>query len=443
MKSLYIKTYGCQMNVYDSVKMADLLKPYGFGIVDSPEHADMVILNTCHIREKAAEKVYSELGRMAKIKRAREKNGDSMVIAVAGCVAQAEGEEVIRRAPFVDIVVGPQSYQDLPVLLEETRRKKSWVLNLELKENSKFDQLAPDSGSQGYSAFLSVQEGCNKFCRYCVVPYTRGAEYSRPVADIYNEALRIIDGGSVEITLLGQNINAYHGNGPNGNVWSLGRLIKYLASIEGLQRIRYTTSHPKDMTDEELFYAHATESKLMPFIHLPIQSGSDVILKAMNRRYNVGFYISIIEKFRKIKPDIAFSSDFIVGYPGETEEDFIATMQLVEHVNYAHAYSFKYSPRPGTPASVLPSQIPEDIKSERLARLQSLLCKQQLNFNQAKVGQVLRILVENQGRSGSQMMGKSPYMQSIIIDDGSKLFGKFVDVKITSAAQNSLKGHKF
>lgn len=428
------------MNVYDSVKMGDLLKPHGFSMHDSPEGADMVILNTCHIREKASEKVYSELGRIRQEKEKRSKNGDNMVIAVAGCVAQAEGEEIIKRAPFVDIVVGPQSYQNLPKLLEEIKREKSWAIDLDFHHEAKFDAIPEDSGSQGVAAFVSVQEGCDKFCHFCVVPYTRGAEFSRGISEIMRETMRVVSMGAKEVTLLGQNVSAYHGISDDGQEWSLGKLIKSLASIQGLERIRYLTSHPTDMTDDELVSAHGSEGKLMPFLHLPIQSGSDKILQSMNRKHTRKQYLDIISKFRAARSDMAFSSDFIVGYPGETEEDFLDTISIVKEVGYSICYSFKYSPRPGTPASSLDKQVPEDIKDERLQRLQDAILESQLRFNESKVGHVMEVLFEKHGKKKGQIAGKSPYLQTVIVDGSDELIGKIVKVKITEAYQNSLSG---
>jgi tRNA-2-methylthio-N6-dimethylallyladenosine synthase len=438
-KKLYIKTYGCQMNVYDSIKMGELLKPHGFELSEEALDADMVILNTCHIREKATEKVYSELGKIKRNKERKKAAGSDMVIAVAGCVGQAEGEQIIKRSPFVDIVVGPQSYHNLPTLLEEVKRSKGWVVDLDFPTESKFDSL-PDDQSQGVSAFLSIQEGCDKFCHFCCVPYTRGAEYSRPISDIFREANKLVGLGAKEITLLGQNVSAYHGEGPEGQAYTIGRLIKMLAKIDGLERIRYTTSHPRDMTDEELFEVHASEPKLMPYLHLPVQAGADKVLKEMNRKHTRDFYFEIIEKFRKAQPEIAFSSDFIVGYPGETEQDFEDTLDLVRQVKFAQAYSFKYSPRPGTPASALSNQIPEEVKIERLARLQELLMQQQLEFNRSCVGKTLPVLFDKPGRYEGQVMGKSPYMQSVYIQGSTDLIGAIYEVDITNASQNAISG---
>jgi len=428
------------MNVYDSVKMGDLLKPHGFSLHDAPEGADMVILNTCHIREKASEKVYSELGRIRKEKERLQKDGSNMVIAVAGCVAQAEGEEIFKRAPFVDIVVGPQSYQNLPALLEEIKRKNSWAIDLDFHHEAKFDTMPEDSGSQGVSAFVSVQEGCDKFCHFCVVPYTRGAEFSRKVSDIMRETIRMIAMGAKEITLLGQNVSAYHGTSEDGSEWTLGLLIKHLVKLKGLERLRYLTSHPRDMTDEELFTVHATEEKLMPFLHLPIQSGSNKILQAMNRKHTREFYLDLIAKFRLARPDMAFSSDFIVGYPGETEEDFLDTISIVREVGYALCYSFKYSPRPGTPASALEHQVPEDVKDERLQRLQSVILEEQHKFNLQKVGMIMPVLFDKVGKKEGQIAGKTPYLQTVIIKGDVDMIGTTANVTITAAYQNSLTG---
>ncbi|KAF5269089.1 hypothetical protein FQR65_LT19236 [Abscondita terminalis] len=399
------------MNVYDSVLMENIVKPLGFNVVSDAEQADLVILNTCHIREKAAEKLYSELGRIHSSRK-------EMTIVVAGCVAQAEGEEVFRRAPFVDIVVGPQSIAALPELIVKASRSKGHVINTDFPEVAKFDKL-PDEcygNSQGSSAFLSIQEGCDKFCTFCVVPYTRGAEYSRPVNEIFREVLKLVANGANEINLLGQNVNAYHGE-CEGEVWDLGKLISHIAKIEKLERIRYTTSHPRDM-HESLYLAHTEEPKLMPFVHLPVQSGSNKILRVMNRKHTAEEYLEIIDRFRKLKPEIEFSSDFIVGFPGETEKDFEETMKLVEKVKYAQAYSFKYSPRPGTPGAERKDQVPEEVKTERLLRLQKLISKQQLELNQSMVGKTIPALFsDKKGKHQNQIIGKSPYMQSVCIDD--------------------------
>ncbi|MFI4983625.1 MAG: tRNA (N6-isopentenyl adenosine(37)-C2)-methylthiotransferase MiaB [Rickettsiales bacterium] len=435
MQKLFIKTYGCQMNVYDSVKMEELLKPHGYEMTLNSKEADLVILNTCHIREKAAEKVYSELGRIKK------NSTKKRTIAVAGCVAQAEGEEIFRRAPYVDLVVGPQSYQNLPELLAKVARNDKRVIDLDFPEDSKFDQIGGEIKHQGIAAFLSVQEGCDKFCHFCVVPYTRGAEYSRTVSEVRREAIKLVAMGAKELTLLGQNVSGYHGLADDSNTWSLGKLIKNLAQIDGLERIRYMTSHPRDMVDEELFEVHAREPKLMPFLHLPIQAGSNRTLEAMNRKHTREFYLELIAKFRKARPDMAFSSDFIVGFPGETEEDFQETMKIVEEVGYSQCYSFKYSPRPGTPAAVSADQVLEEVKSERLQRLQALIIRKQMEFNQACVGKTLPVLFVDQAKKDGQIQGKSPYMQTVVVEGGgSALYGQTREVLITRAGQNSIQG---
>ena len=429
------------MNVYDSIKMGDLLKPHGFELTDNQESADMVILNTCHIREKATEKVYAELGRVRKNKESKKSadKGD-MIITVAGCVAQAEGEEIVKRAPYVDIVVGPQSYHELPNLIAQVQRTKKWALNIDFPTEAKFDSLPDEIGSQGPSAFLSVQEGCDKFCHFCVVPYTRGAEYSRPISEVYREALKLASIGTKEITLLGQNVSGYHGEGPDGEPWTLGMLIRKISEIDTVERIRYTTSHPMDMTDDELFNVHADIPKLMPFLHMPIQSGSDKILKNMNRKHTRDDYLRMIDKFRNARPDMAFSSDFIVGYPGETDKDFEDTMKIVREVGYSQCYSFKYSPRPGTPGSALDTQVPEEIKAERLYMLQELIREKQLEFNRNCEGKTLPVLFEKDGKFENQIIGKSPYLQSVYVETTENLHGKIIDVKITEAGQNSLTG---
>ena len=461
-KKLFIKTYGCQMNAYDSGRMVDLLVPLGYEATDRARGADLVILNTCHIREKASEKVYSELGRLKAFKQERAQEGGRMTIAVAGCVAQAEGEEILRRSPQVDMVFGPQSYHRLPELLVEAARAEPGrgVLDVDFPVESKFDHLPEEASASGPAAYLSVQEGCDKFCTFCVVPYTRGAEYSRPVADVVAEAERLVAQGAVEITLLGQNVNAYHGvapavavgagSGPAAASWGLGRLLRRLAEIEGLERLRYTTSHPRDM-DDELILAHGAEAKLMPFLHLPVQSGSDRILAAMNRRHSADEYLRIIDRLRAVRSDLALSSDFIVGFPGERDEDFAATLRLVTEVGYAQAYSFKYSPRPGTPATELAVQVAESVKTERLATLQQLLNAQQLAFNQASVGRRLPVLFERHGRPPAagaagrpQAVGRSPYMQSVHVELPAaavgRLLGRIQEVELIAAHPNSLAG---
>ena len=439
MKKLFIKTYGCQMNVYDSARMADLLAPLGYAPAHAPDDADMVILNTCHIREKAAEKVYSELGRLRLLKDEKAQAGARMVIAVAGCVAQAEGAEIVARQPAVDIVVGPQSYHRLPEMIARIARGTGYALETEFPAEDKFDAL-PDGGAvSGPTAFLTVQEGCDKFCTFCVVPYTRGAEFSRPVAQILAEARRLASHGVREITLLGQNVNAYAAEGPDGKDWSLARLIRELAEIDGLDRLRFTTSHPRDMADD-LIAAHAQVPQLMPYLHLPVQSGSDRILEAMNRQHKAEMYLRLVERIRAARPDLALSGDFIVGFPGESDEDFEATMQLVRDVNYAQAYSFKYSPRPGTPASTAGRQVPEDVKSARLAALQDLLGEQQDAFNAACAGREMDVLFEKPGRKPGQAVGRSPYLQAVHVDGAADLIGQIRRVRIAEAKTNSLRG---
>ena len=420
------------MNVYDSARMADALTAGGYCRVDNPEDADVVVLNTCHIREKAAEKVYSELGRFRRYKERRR----SMIIAVGGCVAQAEGAEVRRRAPFVDVVFGPQTYHRLPELL--TRAAMGPVRDTEFPVESKFDYLPEESAERGVSAYLSVQEGCDKFCTFCVVPYTRGAEYSRPAADILAEARRLVGRGAREITLLGQNVNAYHGDGPGGDSWSLARLIYALAELDGLWRIRYTTSHPRDMADD-LIAAHGLVPQLMPFLHLPVQSGSDRILAAMNRRHDRSAYLRLVERLRTARADLALSGDFIVGFPGEEDVDFAATLSLVRQVGYAQAYSFRYSPRPGTPAAREP-QVPEAIKEERLAALQALLDVQQEAFNGAMVGHVVPVLFEGAGRHAGQRRGRGPHGQMVHAAAPKSVVGRIAEVRIGEGRAHGLAG---
>ena len=440
-KKLYIKTYGCQMNVYDSGRMADVLAPLGFVPVDQPDDADMVILNTCHIREKAEDKVFSDLGRIRPLKLARGAAGADMIVAVAGCVAQAEGAEILRRMPFVDMVFGPQTYHRLPEMVARASRSRTGggILDTEFPAEAKFDHLPTETTSQGVTAFLSIQEGCDKFCTFCVVPYTRGAEYSRPAKDILAEARRLVAGGARELTLLGQNVNAYHGESPDGGTWSLGRLARALAEEPGLERIRYTTSHPRDV-DAELIAAHGELPQLMPFLHLPVQSGSDRILEAMNRKHTARDYLSLIERFRAARPDIAFSSDFIVGFPGETEADFQATLDLVAQVQFAQAFSFRYSPRPGTPAALMETQVPEEVAMARLYRLQALLEEQQRRFNRAQVGRTLPVLFEKPGRHSGQLIGRSPWLQGVHASAPEALIGQVVPVRITDSSLNSLAG---
>lgn len=425
------------MNVYDSVRMQNVMAPLGYRASDTYEDADLVVLNTCHIREKAEEKVYSELGRICQQKEEKAKRGERMLIAVSGCVAQAEGEEIMRRAPFVDMVVGTQSYHLLPEMVTKAVRKEGKVIELDFPLVQKFDLLPEAISSQGVSAFIAVQEGCDKFCTFCVVPYTRGAEYSRPLAAIVKEAQALVDQGAKEIMLLGQNVNAYHGD-DKGKTASLADLISRLASINGLERIRYTTSHPRDMSDD-LIAIHGSEKKLMPYLHLPVQSGSDAVLKKMNRKHDVAFYMDIIARLKHATPDLALSSDFIVGFPGENDKDFEATMSIVRNVGFASAYSFKYSPRPGTPAAI-DEQIAEEIKDERLARLQALIARQQLEFNQASAGKIMPVLFDRDGKFEGQLVGKTPYMQSVYVQDVEHLRGAIADVHITAGYANSLTG---
>ena len=436
-KRLYIKTYGCQMNVYDSERMADVLAPLGYGMTDDPANADLVVLNTCHIREKATEKVYSELGRIREMKDARRAEGHTMTVAVAGCVAQAEGEEIMRRQPAVDLVVGPQAYHQLPELIARSHRARGERLAADFAPEAKFDALTAERNPTGVTAFLTVQEGCDKFCTFCVVPYTRGGEWSRPAVDIEAEARSLAEKGVREVTLLGQNVNAY--NGANDQGEGLAGLARRLAKIPGLDRIRYTTSHPRDM-DDDLITAHGEVEALMPYLHLPVQSGSDRILKAMNRAHTAESYLRLIEKIRLARPDIALSGDFIVGFPGERDADFEATLQLIREVNYASAFTFKYSRRPGTPASAMPGQVAEDIKDERLARLNALLDEQARAFNQSQVGKTLPVLFERAGRYPGQLIGRSPYLQAVHATAPHHLIGQIVPVHIESAARMSLSG---
>lgn len=439
-KKLHIKTWGCQMNVYDSERMVDTLAPLGYQQTSEVEDADMVIFNTCHIREKAAEKIYSELGRLRSQKEQMAEKGKRMIIAIAGCVAQAEGQEIIRRAPYVDIVLGTQTYHGLPEMIAKiSRAAGEKLVNTDFPTETRFDNLPAEIGQRGVSAFLAIQEGCDNFCTYCVVPYTRGAEFSRPAFQIMDEAEKLVASGVKEITLIGQNVNAWRGADRDGKTWTLGRLIREMAEISGLQRIRYTTSHPMDMA-ADLIDVHGSLPKLMPFLHLPIQSGSDRILKLMNRRHKVADYLAVIEKLHKSRPDLALSSDFIVGFPGETDKDFEATLEVVRQVGYAQAYSFKYSPRPGTVAAGMKGQLPENVKEERLAALQELLTSQQKAFNEATVGKVVSVLFDRDGKIKGQSQGKSPYMQTVNIIAPEKVKGQIVEIKIVSATASSLSG---
>jgi tRNA-2-methylthio-N6-dimethylallyladenosine synthase len=440
-KKVFVKTYGCQMNVYDSERMRDVLAPLGYSETASPEEADLVILNTCHIREKAAEKVYSELGKIRRLKKIRAEQGVGMLIAVAGCVAQAEGEEIVRRAPAVDLVFGPQTYHRLPQLLARKAAGEKSVVETEFPAEDKFEGLdSKGLARKSVAAFLTVQEGCDKFCSFCVVPYTRGAEFSRPVVQILAEARKLAAQGVKEFTLLGQNVNAYHGLDGSGHAIGLAGLVTELSRIEGIERLRYTTSHPRDMTDD-LIAAHAENSKLMPYLHLPVQSGSDAILKAMNRGHSAEHYLKLVEKVRVARPDMAMSGDFIVGFPGETERDFEATLDLVKQVGYASAFTFKYSPRPGTPAAEHAVQITEAEKSARLQALQSLVHAQQTAFNSALVGRTVPVLLEKPGRDPGQLVGRSPYLQAVHIQGDKNLIGTIVDTHITGVGTNSLSGH--
>ena len=439
-KGLYIKTYGCQANVYDSERMRDVLKPLGYAPVDSPEAAELVVLNTCHIREKSTEKMFSELGRLRVLK---EQTGGVLRVAVAGCVAQAEGEEIMRREPSVDMVVGPQSYHRLPEMIARLSRKTGDVLETDFAAEEKFDALPKTRDVSGPSAFLAVQEGCDKFCTFCVVPYTRGAEFSRGTDAIIAEARELARNGVKEIVLIGQNVNAWHGAAPaldrQGGEWGLGDLIRHVAKIGGIERIRYTTSHPRDMADD-LIEAHRDVEILSPFLHLPVQSGSDRILKAMNRQHTAADYLRIVERVRTARPDIAFASDFIVGFPGESAADFEATLQLIREVGFAQNFSFKYSPRLGTPAAGMHLQVEEQVKEERLARLLELLSEQARAFNLATVGRKLNVLFARQGKHKGQVLGYSPYMQPVHVDNGVHLANRIAEVEIVGATMSSLSG---
>jgi len=421
-----VKSFGCQMNVYDGERMAELLGEQGIRPAAEGEEADLVVLNTCHIREKAAEKVYSDIGRL------KREDGTAPLIAVAGCVAQAEGEEIMARAPSVSMVVGPQAYHRLPAMIAEAVEGRRAV-DTDMPAETKFDAL-PARRKVGPSAFLTVQEGCDKFCTYCVVPYTRGAEVSRPFSDLVSEARKLVEAGAREITLLGQNVNAWRDADGRG----LERLIEALAEIPGLARIRYTTSHPNDMTDG-LIAAHRDIAKLMPFLHLPVQAGNDRVLRAMNRSHSVASYLEILDRVRAVRPDIALSGDFIVGFPGETDAEFEDTLRLVEQVGYAQCFSFKYSPRPGTPAATMEDQVPREVMDERLQRLQTTLNTSQLAFNQASLGKRCTVLVERKGKHAGQWLGKSPWLQSVHFT-GEVAIGDLVDVELTEAGPNSLRG---
>jgi tRNA-2-methylthio-N6-dimethylallyladenosine synthase len=439
-KAFYLKTFGCQMNVYDSERMMEALAAQGYIETQTLEAADLVILNTCHIREKAAEKVYSDLGRIRDIKTVRRRDGKETIVTVAGCVAQAEGAEIVRRQPAVDLVIGPQSYHRLPELIRRARTQSASIIETEFSENEKFENLPRARKLVTPSAFLTVQEGCDKFCTFCVVPYTRGQEFSRPFAEVVAEARGLVDAGAREITLLGQNVNAYHGAGQDSAAVSLAGLVNALAEIDGLARIRYMTSHPRDM-DDDLITAHAENPALMPYLHLPVQSGSDRILAAMNRKHTAAEYTALIARVRAARPDIALSSDFIVGFPGETDADFEATLQLVRDIGFAQSFSFKYSPRPGTPAADLKTHVPDALKNQRLLVLQTLLEDQQMAFNAASMGQSLPVLIERVGsREAGQLVGRTPYLQLIHVTGPADLVGQIVPVTVTGFRQMSLTG---
>ena len=433
-KKLHVITWGCQMNVYDSLRMADVLAPLGYAPTDSPAGADMIILNTCHIRERAADKVFSELGRLRVIKEDRAAAGQTTILAVAGCVAQAEGQEIAARAPFVDLVLGPQTYHRLPELVARASRAGGVVIDTDFPPEAKFDHLPDAAAPQGVTAFLTIQEGCDKFCSFCVVPYTRGAEFSRPATAILAEARRLIEQGSREITLLGQNVNAWTAEG-----WSFALLLGAVAALPGLLRVRYTTSHPRDM-DDALIDAHRDLPQLMPFLHLPVQSGSDRVLAAMNRRHTVDDYLRLIDRLRAARPDLALSSDFIVGHPGETDADFAATLDLVRRVGFAQAFSFVYSPRPGTPAAGAPNPVPAPVRDARLQELLALLRGQQADFNQRTLGQTLPVLFTGPGRRPGQMSGRTPFLQPVHLDGAPTLIGTVQPVTIQHATPTSLSG---
>jgi tRNA-2-methylthio-N6-dimethylallyladenosine synthase len=438
-RKVFVRTFGCQMNVYDSERMTEALATAGYAQTGAIEDADLVILNTCHIRERAAEKVYSDLGRIRVMKEDRAAAGSDMVVAVVGCVAQAEGAEIVRRAPVVDLVVGPQSYHRLPQLIARSRSGAGSLVETEFPDEEKFAYLPRRRPSRGVTAFLTVQEGCDKFCTFCVVPYTRGMEYSRSVADVEREARALVDGGVRELTLLGQNVNGYHGVGPDGRTYSLADLLRHLARIDGLERLRYTTSHPRDMNDD-LIAAHVDEPKVMPYLHLPFQAGSDRILAAMNRKHTAREYVDLVARIRAAQPDLALSTDVIVGFPGETDAEFEDTLALFAEIGFAAAYSFKYSPRPGTPAEKLADQVPEEVKVERLARLETLVKRQQTAFSASCVGRTLPVLFERHGRHPGQLVGRSPFLQGVHAEARAELIGSVVPVEISAFGPNSLAG---
>jgi len=438
-KKYFIKTFGCQMNVYDSNRMANMLEEMGFMKANSQRDADVVVFNTCHIREKAAEKVFSDLGREYQIKLERAEEGKDTIIGVTGCVVQAEDKEIMKRAPYVDFALGPLRYFRLKEVVEEIFNKRDMqLLDTEFSAVSKFDML-PENKSEGACSYLAIQEGCNNFCTYCVVPYTRGVEVSRPVEDILKEARRLVATGTLEINLLGQNVNSYHGEDANGKERNLAYLLQKVAEIDGLQRIRYTTSYPADV-DDDLIACHRELKKLMPYLHLPIQSGSDDILKKMNRRHTSGDYLRVVEKLKEANPEIGMSSDFIVGFPGETDADFQKTLNIVNQVKYIQAFSFKYSKRPGTPAAVMDNQIEEKVKKERLQILQDLLFDYQTKFNKNSIGKVMPVLFENKGRHKGQLTGRTPYMQNLYAKADNSLINKIVEVRVVDASTNSLNG---
>ena len=439
VKKYYIKTFGCQMNVYDSQRIANILQNMGYSEAAAPKSADLIIFNTCHIREKAAEKVFSDLGRVNLIKEERAKEGLDTIIGLVGCVVQAEDLQISKRAPFVDFATGPLTYHRLPEILEKIARKRGTsIIDTEFPAMAKFDFL-PENKSAGGCSYLAIQEGCDNFCTYCVVPYTRGVEYSRPVEEVIKEAKRLVETGSLELNLLGQNVNSYHGEDASGKERNLAYLLRRISEIDGLKRIRYTTSYPADV-DDDLIACHKDLDKLMPYLHLPIQSGSDKILKAMNRRHNSSDYLKIIDKLKKANPKLRMSSDFIVGFPGETDEDFEATLNVVREVGYIQAFSFKYSRRAGTPAAVMNNQVEEKVKKQRLDILQDLLFSYQLKFNKECVGKIMPVLFETKGRHAGQIIGRTPYMQNLHAELNKENLNKIINVKVTEATTNSLSG---
>ena len=440
-KKVYVKSFGCQMNVYDSLRMVDIMRTLGFEQTENPDDADMIIFNTCHIREKASAKIFSELGRFKPLKERRKAEGRDLILVVAGCVVQAESAEFMNRAKFVDIALGPQTYHRLPEMLRQLeRREKRRIIDVEFPAVAKFDFL-PETRSTGVSSFLAIQEGCDRFCSYCVVPYTRGAEYSRPAAEIVAEARRLAETGTKDLMLLGQNVNAWHGEDENGKPSDLSRLVRSVAEIDGIERIRYVTSYPSDFTDD-MIAMHRDIPKVMPYLHLPIQSGSDRVLKKMNRRYTCARYEEIVAKLRDACPEIALSSDFIVGFPEETDDDFEQTMDLVRRVNYAQSYSFKYSARPGTPAAAMKNQIPEDVKTERLERLQALLIEQHAVFNARFKGREVDVLLEEKAKKDGFLLGHTPHMQNVVVRAPDSLSGKIVRVRVTKTAATTLDGEQ-